>query len=164
MLLPMLLTTQALAQVPVTTPSFGSAVSTERQGGSFGLGVAVGAPAGVTGKLWVGDWSGVQFTVGADLGRLGELAGNVDYVIHFRPIDTGTDEYSIPIYIGAGLSGSWNWTEYQKGYFGPRIVTGMTVLVTAMPIDIYVELAPTFYVVEDLSWSIDGQLGARYYF
>jgi hypothetical protein len=164
MLLPMLLLSQAFAQVPVSTPTFGSTVSTERQGGSFGLGLAVGAPAGVTGKLWMGEWAGLQFTAGGDLGRLGDLAATVDYVIHFRPIDTGTDEFSIPIYIGGGLSGSWNWTEMQKGYVGPRLVTGFTLLVTAMPMDIYVEMAPTFYILEDLSWSIDGQLGARYYF
>ena len=164
MLLSMFLMSQAVAQVPVATPDFGSAVSTERQGGNFGLGVAVGAPAGVTGKLWLGDWSGIQFTAGGDLGRMGDLATTVDYVVHFRPIDTGTDEYSIPLYIGGGFSGSWNWTEMQKGYIGPRLVTGLTVLVTSMPIEIYVEMAPTFYILEDLSWSIDGQFGARYYF
>ena len=164
MLLSMLLVAQATAQVPVTTPTFGSSVSTERQGGNFGLGVAVGAPAGVTGKLWMGDWSGIQFTAGGDLGRLGDLAATVDYVIHFRPIDTGTDEYSIPLYVGAGFTGSWNWTEMQRGFMGPRLVTGLTVLITAMPVDVYVEMAPTFYFLESPSLSIDGQLGARYYF
>jgi len=164
MLPALLLIAQASAQVPVSTPSFGSAVSTERQGGSFGLGLAIGAPAGVSGKIWMGDWSGIQFSAGGDLGRLGDLAGTVDYLIHFRPIDTGTDEFSIPVYIGGGLSGSWNWTEMQKGFVGPRVVAGFSLLVTAMPMEVYVEMAPTFYIIEDLSWSIDGQLGARYYF
>ena len=164
MLTALLLLAQASAQVPVSTPTFGSAVSTERQGGSFGLGLAIGAPSGVTGKLWMGDWAGVQFTVGGDLGRRGDLSGTVDYLIHFRPIDTGTDEFSIPVYVGAGFTGSWTWADTQKGYIGPRVVTGFSLLITSMPVEVYVEMAPTFYILEDITWSIDGQLGARYYF
>ena len=39
-------------------------VSAEHTGGNFGMGIAVGAPTGVTGKLWLEDWTAVQFSFG----------------------------------------------------------------------------------------------------
>jgi hypothetical protein len=30
-------------------------------------------------------------------------------------------------------------------------------------VGIYFETAPTFYLIDDLTWSIDGQIGIRYY-
>ena len=47
---------------------------------------------------------------------------------------------------------------------GPRLVAGATVNITELPIDLYFETAPTLYVYESLTWSIDGQPGVRYYF
>lgn len=156
----------AQAQVPVDTPTFGKPVARERQGGDLGLGLGVGAPTGVVGKLWLSDWSAVQLSAGGDLGRIGDLALTADYLVEFRPFQPDSDEYSVPLHIGAGVNVSGNvyeWTGLANVLMGPRAVMGLSVLVRDLPVDIYVEAAPTFYVYQDLTWSFDGQFGAHYY-
>ncbi len=154
----------ALAQTPVERPSFGDKVPRERQGGPFGIGMALGAPTGLTAKAWLGDWMGVQAAVGGDIGRLGDFAATADYLFHFRPFATGTTEYSVPIYAGIGVNLSSNSYEDPGSiFFGPRAVVGTSVLVRELPIELYVEAAPTLLLYQDVTWAVDGQIGVRYY-
>jgi len=152
------------AQVPVAAPAVQARTTAERQGGTFGLGFAVGAPSGLAGKIWMDPTNAVQFTVGGDLGRVGDLVATVDYTRHFRPFATEDDIYSVPLHVGVGVNLGSNVFELNNTVLlGPRIVAGATVNITELPIDLYFETAPTLYVHEALSWSIDGQLGVRYY-
>jgi len=154
----------AHAQVPVSSPQPGKAVAQERKGGSLGLGLAVGAPSGLTGKMWLGDWSSLQASFGGDLGRYGDLVATADYVIELRPFSTESDDYSVPLHVGAGFNLSTNPYEGGAVLMGPRAVFGLSVLVRELPVDLFIEMAPTFYFYEDLTWSVDGQFGTRYYF
>jgi len=163
-----LLLAPALAQTPVAGDSGGGASapqSSERLGGPFGLGLAVGAPSGVTGRLWFGDWSALQFTAGGNLGAVNSLAVTTDYTIVFRPFQIADSLYAVPLHIGGGINVD---IDIQNGVtrllMGPRAVFGASLLVPDLPIDFHAELAPTVYFVETLGWSIDGQLGVRYYF
>jgi len=154
----------AAAQSPVERPSWGDKVPRERRGGPFGMGMGIGAPTGFTSKVWLGDWMGLQFGVGGDLGRLGDFAATGDYLFHFRPFDTGTGEYSVPLYLGAGLTLSSNAYEDAGSIFvGPRAVVGAAVLVRELPVELYFETAPTLLLYQDVTWSVDGQIGVRYY-
>lgn len=153
------------AQVPVAAPAVQARTTAERQGGNFGLGFAIGAPSGLAGKIWMDPTNAVQFTVGGDLGRVGDLVATVDYTRHFRPFATEDDIYSVPLHVGVGVNLGSNVFELNNTVLlGPRIVAGATVNITELPIDLYFETAPTLYVYEAFSWSIDGQLGVRYYF
>lgn len=154
----------AVAQEPKDQYSFGDRVPRERQGGVFGVGMGIGAPTGATVKAWVGDWMGIQAAVGGDLGRMGDFATTADYLFHFRPFSTGTNEYSVPLYAGMGINLSSNsYEEPTTIFFGPRAVIGASVLVRELPIELFFETAPTLFVYEDLTWSVDGQIGLRYY-
>ncbi len=159
------LSNAADAQVPVSTPPPQQGGSAERAGGPLGLGVGIGAPSGLTGKMWLGDWSGVQFSAGGDAGRLGDVAVTVDYVAHLRPIQPPTESVSIPLHIGVGVNLSTNITEMTGTLTtGPRLVLGASIMVRDVPADFFMETAPTFYFYELLTWSFDGQMGVRYYF
>lgn len=167
MLPSLLLVGLAQAQVPVATnsgPTASGAFSTERTGGAFGLGLAVGAPSGLTAKLCFSELHGVQVTAGGDLGIVGDYAFTGDYIVHLRPFQA-TDGYAVPLHVGAGFNLSGN-TAWLPGSFlmGPRAVFGATVLVDTLPLELFVEAAPTFYVWEQLSWSFDGQIGTRWFF
>lgn len=165
----LLLGALAWAQAPVPadgTPRgpAGRKVTDERLGGAFGLGLAVGAPSGLTGKLCFSELHGVQFSAGGDLGLVGDYALTADYVVHLRPF-SAEDGYSVPLHVGAGFNLSGN-TAWAPGTFlmGPRAVFGASVLVEDLPLEFFVESAPTFYVWETLSWSFDGQIGTRWFF
>ena len=160
------LTLTANAQTPVDNAmSRSGRVSSEHTGGRFGLGVGLGAPTGLTGKMWLGDWSAVQFSVGGDIGVFNDVAGVVDYVFQFRPFDTGEPDVSVPLHIGAGVNVGGNLYENITGVWriGPRAVIGLSVMMKTLPIDIYVETAPTIYVVDSFGISMDGQIGIRHY-
>ncbi|MFH1467808.1 MAG: hypothetical protein ABIO70_25710 [Pseudomonadota bacterium] len=157
---------RANAQVPLDG-GFGVAApaSRERLGGAFGLGAAVGTPSGLTGKLWLGDTNAVQFAFGGRWGEFQDLSATGDFVLHFRPINVEGDEFSIPVYAGGGLKIDENFAEAGNLFLiGPRVVLGATVLVPTLPVDLYLEIAPTLYVATLWGWSMDGQVGARYYF
>ena len=157
--------TPAVAQSPTSDGR-----SNERAGGPFGLGLAVGAPAGLTGKFWLGDWSALQFTSGANLGQVNSWTASADYVIAFRPFAVEDNAYAIPLHAGGGFNvdvlsiGAAGDGTGAKVLMGPRGVFGASLLVPNLPIDFHAEIAPTLYFVEYFGWSVDGQIGFRYYF
>jgi hypothetical protein len=153
----------AFAQTPSGKMTRGGQIPVEKAGGPFGVGFGVGAPTGVVGKMWVGDWSAAQFAMGGDLGALGNFAMTGDYLLQFRPFRTGSRDVTIPIHIGGGLNISADTLLGTNWQVGPRGVVGLSILLKDLPIDIYVDVAPTFYVVEYVTWSMDGQIGLRYY-
>ncbi len=162
----LLLVDPAAAQVPLESHVVSPvAFTAERMGGPFGLGVALGAPTGLTGKVWLGDTMGVQFTVGGNLGTFKDVGASVDWVFEFRPVNVEGNEYSLPFHIGPGIKTDMNF-QLPGGFLllGPRIVAGVTVLVPTLPIDFHMEVAPTFYLMEQVGWNMEGQIGCRYYY
>ncbi len=163
MLALLLMLLPVLAQTPSSSMTRGGDVPAEKAGGPFGIGVGVGAPTGFTGKMWFGDWSAAQFSVGGDLGQYGNFATTADYVLQFRPFRSGSKDVSVPVHIGGGINVSAETLLGAMWQFGPRGVVGLSVLLRDLPIDIFVETAPTIYIVEYVTWSMDGQIGLRYY-
>jgi hypothetical protein len=154
----------ASAQVPLD-PSYGQSTTRERLGGDFGLGGCLGFPTGLTGKLWLGADNALQFSIGGGWGSFKDIAASADFLVHFRPINVEGDDFSLPVYAGGGVKTDVNWTiPGGQLLLGPRVVIGATVLVPTLPVDIYLEIAPTVYVYQDPGWVMDGQIGARYYF
>ena len=164
MLSTLLLVSATHAQVPIEVPT-GPVFSTqERMGGAFGLGLAIGAPTGVHGRLWLGQFSAIQFSAGGDNGVARSLSTSLDYIVRLHSFSGEDGEYTIPIYVGAGArfeTEVWGSLELS---FGPRAVGGIAVFVKDMPLDFFFEIAPAVYVVENPGWSVDGQIGAHYYF
>ncbi len=156
------------AQTPIENPSDSAFVLQERVGGRLGLGAAIGAPAGFSAKLWLGDWSAFQMSFGGDLGEHRSVALTADYVSSFHPIESPDPSFELPLYVGAGLKIDGDFQEDFSIAIGPRAVFGVSLVVTDMPVDLYVEVAPTFYLLDSdrfsPSWAVDGQIGAHYYF
>ncbi len=156
--------TSAQAQVPIEVPMGPVFSSQERQGGAFGLGLAIGAPTGLHGRLWLSQFSALQFSVGGDNGVQRSISTSLDYVVRLHSFQQPDGEYTIPVYVGAGARFETEiWGDLELS-FGPRAVGGIAVFVKDMPLDFYFEIAPAIYLVENAGWSIDGQIGAHYYF
>jgi hypothetical protein len=154
----------ATAQVPLDG-AYGATTTRERLGGDFGLGGCLGTPTGLSGKLWLGSENAVQFSFGGDWGQFKDVAGTFDFLVHFRPINVEGDDFALPVYAGGGIKAEVDWSQPGGDLFmGPRVVLGGTVLVPTLPVDIFIEIAPTIYVYEFFGWAMDGQIGARYYF
>jgi len=156
------------AQTPIDASGDTAFVQQERTGGRFGLGAAIGAPSGFAAKLWMGDWSALQMSFGGDLGEHRSIALTVDYVVASHPIESPDDSFEIPIYMGAGAKFDGDFQDKASVAIGPRAVFGASIVMKELPVDIYVEIAPTFYLLDlnsfSPSWAVDGQVGAHYYF
>ena len=133
--------------------------------GSIGLGVAIGAPAGFCGKIKLADQQALQFSTGSSLGVMGSVSVSGDFIKHLPPLTAEDDPYIVTPYLGVG--GSINALSYMgvsMVYVGPRGVGGVVVFPKDLPVDFFVEMAPTLFLFESLTWSVGGSLGARYYF
>jgi len=135
--------------------------------GSIGFGACIGAPSGITGKIYVADGLATQFSFGGDLGQIGDVGISLDVVQHLPSLNDPVDGYSVPVYLGAGVTASSQMAERTKTYVGIRGVMGILMTADGLPVEVYIETAPTVYVLGSsisFSWGVDGQLGFRYYF
>ncbi len=162
-LLLLALTGSAAAQTPIEQPEQ-SFVTSARQGGSLGVGLGIGAPTGVSGRLWFGDWSALQVVFGGNLGVNRSVVATTDYLLTLKNIPAPGGEYLLPIYVGAGLKVDLDMANNGALSLGPRLVLGGAVLLPDLPIDLFMEMTPTFYVMEVVGWSMDGRMGIHYYF
>jgi len=156
----------ANAQSPVSSNMARSgAVDVEHAGGPLGLGIAVGAPTGIAGKLWIGDWSALAFSFGGALGQYNDIGATGDYLFQFRPFDVGDPEISVPVHMGAGvhIGGNTDANITGRWLVGPRAVVGFSLMKRDMPFDLFMEIAPTLYVIDGAGWSMNGQIGIRHY-
>ena len=92
----------AAAQTPIEQPEQ-SFVTSVRKGGSLGVGLGIGAPTGLSARLWFGDWSALQVGLGGNLGVNRSVVATADYLVTLKNISGPGGEYILPIYIGAGL-------------------------------------------------------------
>lgn len=134
------------------------------QAGNFGLGLAFGAPTGVTGKIFLSNTGAIDILVGEmwDDGWWYEedLVLSVDYLSHVAELAQGSDA-RLDFYIGGGANlwfGDWNES------FAAEMPIGLSVMFQNAPVELFVELAPMIMFRNDVDFVTGGSLGARYYF
>lgn len=151
--------------VCLITPAY---AEENRDKGSTGIGIIVGEPTGICGKLYVQDDQAIQAAVGfAFLGGGVQLHG--DYVFHPFILQK-RDSFVLATYIGPGI----RLIDYREGrgndYFalGLRGVGGLLFDFTNNPLDAFIEVAGVFeYGFRDgkgPGLSLNAAAGIRYYF
>ena len=147
----------------------------------FGLGVMVGDPTGITAKAWVaptnaidfglGFWSGVNAAcfrdnngntvcnnVGADNGTF-----NADYLWQSNIIRGSAQ---LDWHVGGGGRMVW-WGGCQSNCIAvaARAPIGLDLMFTNPAfLEVFFELAPTFWLVPGFDFGFEGGLGVRFYF
>jgi len=129
------------------------------QNQGFGLGIIVGEPTGLSGKLWTGEKT--AFDGGAAWSFKGEsLQLHMDYLLHnfnVIPVEKGM----LPIYYGIG--GRINLEE-DDTRAGIRIPLGLNYHFENAPVDLFLELVPTLDLVPETDFTLCGGIGARFFF
>ena len=136
--------------------------------GTFGLGIILGEPTGVSAKLYLSDDRAIQAAAGsAFLG--GGLELDADYLLHPYILQT-RDSFVLPVYVGPGV----RVIDYNDGrsssFFalGVRAVGGLLFDFKAVPLDAFVEAGPVLeYQFKDgagLAIKLHAGAGVRYYF
>ncbi len=148
---------------------------------TFGLGLELGEPSGLTGKVFVTKSSAIDFGVGYiyDSYYYGDgVHLYADYLWHPTTI-TSTPSFELPIYIGAGLR-FWNFSycvakvcTVDGSTFGIRVPFGIAFDFNNVPLDVFIELVPVLDFVRGAYYDrfhdrshlgIDLSVGIRFWF
>jgi hypothetical protein len=137
----------------------------------FGLGVQLGAPSGITGKVYLGGRrNAIDFLVGSwdnDDYWYDGVWVQVAYHWHITELTSGSG-VAIPFRVGVG---GFLANNYYKGYFdddlavlGARVPVGLDFDLEEAPVQCWLEVAIDVTVVPPLGIGADGGIGVRYYF
>ncbi len=135
---------------------------------TFGLGLMLGAPSGLSGKYFVASDAAFDFGVGAlsFRGRDG-LHLHFDYLWH--PVNLAEAEpFWLPLYFGVGAR-VFDYTRRERDDFavGVRAPIGIAMDFNNVPLDIFFELAFVLDFIVDESGAdadFNGAIGIRYWF
>jgi len=125
----------------------------------YGLGMMVGEPTGISGKMWMN--GATAFDLGVAWAFSGENALNLqlDYVFHnfsLFNVKTGT----LGFYFGIGGRVKFD----ADNTMGLRIPIGLDYMFESAPIDAFFEVVPLMDIVPDTQFNPQAALGVRYFF
>jgi hypothetical protein len=134
--------------------------------GTFGIGIVLGEPTGISAKLYLDDDTAIQGAVGINFIGSG-VQGNAEYLLHPWILQE-RDLFVMPVYLGPGV----RFIQYGgRGVdshvaVGLRAVVGMLFDFKEQPLDAFVEIAGVveYDFTEDLELALNVGAGVRYYF
>ena len=143
----------------------------------FGLGLELGEPTGITGKLFVAPDQALDFGLGDIYHHYYGGDGlhlYADYLWH-PTVLTETEAFELPFYVGVG-GRVWFFDYACPGgtcsgaeAFGIRVPVGISFDFNNVPLDIFIQAVPTLdffrdYRTHDVYLDIDFSVGIRYWF
>lgn len=123
------------------------------QSSGFGLGLVINDDFGISGKYWIDRTNAIDMNL--NLAKNANVIG-ADYVWHRYDII----ESNFPVYYGVGAKVALG----DANGFGVNGVAGIAFLIRKIKIDVFVELVPTILLSPNSDFSMDWQLGGRYFF
>jgi hypothetical protein len=157
-----------------------SGFSAAPQGRTFGIGLQLGTPTGLTGKYMVAPDQGLAFGVGAAfysaLGSGQSLDFHVDYLFHPHLL-VGAEAIKLTWYVGPGLflalvepgtvpyfPGPFWYPGYRSAWLGLRVPIGLDLAFKNLPIEIFLEGVPMLLAFPVVGFGMGASLGLRFYF
>jgi hypothetical protein len=129
--------------------------------GPIGLGIILGEPTGLTGKLLFGT-HGFQLHLGYGIERRGRFVLIGDYLFHFlQAIPPIQNAGRLAPYVGVG--GRLGVRD-DNALLGIRFPLGLAFFLRAAPIEFFVEIALGIGLIPETVAIIDGGIGGRFYF
>jgi hypothetical protein len=130
------------------------------QTGSFGLGIILGEPTGISFKQWLSDRNALDGAAAWSFGNVSAFHVHMDYLYH-GPLSADIDHGGFLYYVGIG--GRLKATEGDSR-IGIRIPLGLDYVFDDTPIDIFFEVAPILDLAPSTDFRMNGSLGLRYFF
>lgn len=127
-----------------------------QKAGDAGVGVVLGGPTAITGKLWLGNTQAVD----VGLGWYSRLTVYGDYLWHGWDVLPQPSRGKLPVYLGLGAQ----VRTYSDSEVGIRAVAGVAYWLPNHPVEIFLETVPVFFLTRDPGVGFDAGLGLRYYF
>jgi hypothetical protein len=141
---------------------------------TFGLGVMLGAPSGLSGKYFLTDSTALDFGIGTIDHYYANRNGlhlHLDYLVHPLSL-VSAEAFELPLYVGIG-GRLWDFDYNRAGYtgraLGLRVPLGIAFDFNNVPLDIFVEVAFVLdfyndYYANSYGTDVNGAIGIRYWF
>jgi hypothetical protein len=130
------------------------------QSDNYGLGIIVGEPTGISGKVWVSSRNAVDGGIAWSFAKESSVHIHADYLWHF--FDVFKTDLRLPLY--AGVGGRIKLGKGDQSRVGVRFVGGINLHLTEAPFDFFLELAPIMDLAPATRLGLNGGIGARYFF
>lgn len=136
-----------------------SVLSLHAQDKNFGIGIILGEPSGVSGKLWLGSTNALDMAAAWSFKGDDHLLLQADYVWHsFDLISVSSGK--LPIYFGIG----GRVLLADDPLIGVRVPIGLDYIFSDAPVDIFLEFVPILDLAPATDFDFGGGIGARYWF
>jgi hypothetical protein len=152
---------------------YGGSFGGEPGASTFGIGLILGSPTGLSMELRLSNQTALDFALGLDDFREDDGGYfHFDYLVYLADLARG-GSVSLPVYLGVGLA---FWDEYDRFdnddelNLGLRVPFGIAIAFRTAPIQFFGELAIRVLLVDDDDGRDDddvdltGGLGFRVYF
>lgn len=147
-------------------------LATQAAAGPLGLGVMLGEPTGLNGKVWLDKTHAVDFGIAYSLSENENLHLHADYLFHNNSALSGSGMPGrLALYYGIGGRLSMrddnnhgNDPDDDKDRVGVRIPLGIAWTLPSAPLDIFLELAPVVDLMPDTGADLEGGVGLRFWF
>ena len=129
------------------------------EGGSFGLGLILGQPTGITGAYQLSERTMIDAAVGFGWVRDRDFYLHVEFDYFLPTLVTG-NSVALSAYLGIGGF----FFAHNDPAFGARAPFGLSLDFTTVPLQIFLEASLLLLIVPDVDIDVRGALGFRYYF
>jgi hypothetical protein len=129
------------------------------QNKGFGLGIILGEPTGISGKLWTGYKTAIDGAVAWSFEKESSMHLHGDF-LHHSFNRARVDEGKLLLYYGIG--GRVKFEDDSK--VGVRIPLGIDCLFAHSPLDFFLEIVPILDLAPKTDFSLNGAIGIRYFF
>jgi hypothetical protein len=137
---------------------------TQAQDRGFGIGAQVTSPAGISFKGWVSETGALASVMSFSVSENNSTFYlHLDYLKHKSYEALDWDIGYLSYYYGGGARFIWIEAALDNSFFALRGPAGLNFNFTEVPVDFYIELAPTFEVSPDFSFGFTGGIGFRYF-
>ena len=149
-----------LTVVLLISISFGTATAGSNSSG-FGMGIMLGEPSGLSGKLWSGGNNAFDFGLAWSTSKNSGVAFHADYVWHKMDMIT-VDKGALPFYYGIGVR--YRNRDNSDDNIGVRVPFGLDYLFAQSAFDVFFEVVPILDLSPDVDFDINVAIGGRYFF
>jgi hypothetical protein len=142
---------------------------------TFGLGLELGAPTGLTGKWFFAGDRAIDFGIGDIYNYFNRSGLHIygDFLFHPTSL-ASTESFELPLYIGVG-GRIWDFRDSGPDApndafaFGVRVPIGVSLDFNALPLDLFLQFVPVLdffsgYRAHSVYLDLDFSIGARYWF
>jgi len=127
--------------------------------GNFGLGIILGEPTGVSGKLWLTDRTAVDMAAAWSFSDEEAFHLHADYLLHNFDL-ISVSQGRLPIHFGVGARVKFE----DESKLGVRVPVGLTYIFDGAPLDIFFEIVPILDLIPDTEFDANAAIGIRFYF